>query len=80
MLVWIEGKILSGVDCFEEVIRKMVLEGCSWGSISYVEKRRVPKGWCIMAERIGHIFVWFVKFMVESVDLDELKVWFALLW
>ena len=35
----------------------------------------VTKDWCIMAAEVGKMFVRFVKLMVKSEDVKELKLW-----
>ena len=32
-------------------------EGCDRGIVSYLERKRVPKNWGIVAARIGKVFV-----------------------
>ena len=56
-----ERGVLNGESRVEGVSPKMFPKGCNKWLISYVEWKRSPDSWCIMAERVGEFLNFVMK-------------------
>ena len=47
----------------------MFPEGCDRGTVSYLERERVPKNWGIVTGKIQKVFVSFVDCTIKGGDV-----------
>ena len=57
----------------KEVSFKVYPKGCNRGTISYMERERVPKGRGIVTEGVRKVFHRFVNSAIKSGGLKELE-------